>query len=206
MAFRSAARGRQLVAGMSRSAALSRTLVSAANPRRRMFAAAAGGASGSDDVGAAHMVDVSAKALTQRTARAACTVLVGEEVARRLAEKSVDKGDVFAVSEIAGIMAAKRTPDLLPLCHPGLQLSRAVVRCQLDPKRPESAVQVVAEVSCIGPTGVEMESLHAASTAALCIYDMCKPITKGIVITDLRLLSKSGGKSGDYVAPGGADP
>merc|ERR1712039_850627 len=99
------------------------------------------------------------------------------------------------VSEVAGIMAAKRTPDILPLCHP-LPLSKASVECRLD--RAGGVVEVTADIQCTGPTGVEMESLTAAATAALCIYDMCKPITKGIVISDLRLLTKSGGKSGDY--------
>mmetsp|Transcript_28765 Transcript_28765/g.51075 ORF Transcript_28765/g.51075 Transcript_28765/m.51075 type:complete len:145 (-) Transcript_28765:57-491(-) len=143
------------------------------------------------------MVDVGQKAPTRRTAKAGCTVLVGKEVATALATKSVAKGDVFTVSEVAGIMAAKRTPDLLPLCHP-LQLSRATVKCFLDEEK--SLVNIEAEVSCEGQTGVEMESMAAASTAALCIYDMCKPISKGIVITNLRLLSKSGGKSGDFHA------
>jgi len=143
------------------------------------------------------MVDVSSKEATRRIARAACTVIVGDAVARALAEGSVKKGDVFTVSEVAGIMAAKRTPDILPLCHP-LPLSKASVQCRLD--TATSTVEVSSEVLCEGSTGVEMESLTAAATAALCIYDMCKPISKGIVITNLRLLSKSGGKSGDYVA------
>ncbi|CAE8632215.1 unnamed protein product [Polarella glacialis] len=120
--------------------------------------------------------------MTHRRAVAGCTVLVGEEVARALAAGTVAKGDVFTVSEVAGIMAAKRTPDILPLCHP-LPLTRAFL------------VEVSAEVTCVGQTGVEMESLTAAAAAALCIYDMCKPISKGIVITNLRLMSKSGGKS-----------
>ncbi|CAL1171961.1 unnamed protein product [Cladocopium goreaui] len=144
------------------------------------------------------MVDVGSKPTTRRTARSGCTVIVGREVAAALATKSVAKGDVFTVSEVAGIMAAKRTPELLPLCHP-LPLTRATVQCTLD--RENALVHVTADVSCDGQTGVEMESLAAASTAALCIYDMCKPISKGIVITNLRLLSKSGGKSGDYVSP-----
>eukprot|EP00931_Biecheleriopsis_adriatica_P081666 TRINITY_DN55030_c0_g1_i1.p1 TRINITY_DN55030_c0_g1~~TRINITY_DN55030_c0_g1_i1.p1 ORF type:complete len:221 (-),score=44.67 TRINITY_DN55030_c0_g1_i1:53-694(-) len=143
------------------------------------------------------MVDVSAKAASRRQARAGCTVIVGEAVSRALAAGTVAKGDVFTVSEVAGIMAAKRTPDILPLCHP-LPLTRAMVKCKLDKTR--FLVEVEAEVSCDGQTGVEMESLTAASAAALCIYDMCKPISKGIVITNLRLLSKTGGKSGDYVA------
>ena len=143
------------------------------------------------------MVDVGSKATTRRHARSGCTVLVGKEVAAALKAKSVAKGDVFTVSEVAGIMAAKRTSQLLPLCHP-LALSRATVQCTLDEEN--ALVKVEAEVSCDGQTGVEMESLAAASTAALCIYDMCKPISKGIVITNLRLLSKSGGKSGDYLA------
>merc|ERR1712039_430923 len=146
----------------------------------------------------AQMVDVGAKALTQRTARASCSVHVGTEVAQALASGTVAKGDVLTVSEVAGIMAAKRTPDILPLCHP-LPLTRARVECRLHVD--QRLVEVVAEVSCEGQTGVEMESLTAASAAALCIYDMCKPITQGIVITNLRLLSKSGGKSGDYHAP-----
>mmetsp|Transcript_24971 Transcript_24971/g.63320 ORF Transcript_24971/g.63320 Transcript_24971/m.63320 type:complete len:127 (+) Transcript_24971:3-383(+) len=122
-------------------------------------------------------------------------VAVGPEVAEALATKSVAKGDVFTVAEVAGIMAAKRTPDFLPLCHP-LPLTKAAVECKLH--RDTNVVEVTAEVSCTGPTGVEMESLTAAAAAALCIYDMCKPITKGIVISDLKLLHKSGGKSGDW--------
>mmetsp|Transcript_132393 Transcript_132393/g.264099 ORF Transcript_132393/g.264099 Transcript_132393/m.264099 type:complete len:193 (-) Transcript_132393:66-644(-) len=157
-------------------------------PRRQGF---------SDDV-RAQMVDVSNKQATHRTARAACTVDVGLEVAQMLAAGTVPKGDVLTVSQVAGIMAAKRTPELLPLCHP-LPLNRADVRCSVD--APCGKVDIVAEVSCTGPTGVEMESLTAAATSALCIYDMCKPHNKGIIIKDLRLLSKTGGKSGDYVAP-----
>merc|ERR1719199_2063255 len=99
-------------------------------------------------------------------------------------------------------MAAKRTPDILPLCHP-LPISHASVECSLDVAT--CRVLVTAEVACQGPTGVEMESLTAASAAALCIYDMCKPITKGITITNLRLLSKSGGKSGDWFADESAE-
>merc|ERR1712203_825578 len=144
------------------------------------------------------MVDVGTKNFTRRNAKATCTVIVGPEVAEALATGKVAKGDVLTVSEVAGIMAAKRTPDILPLCHP-LPLTRARVECRLDVE--QRLVEVTAEVSCEGQTGVEMESLTAASAAALCIYDMCKPITKGIVITDLRLLSKSGGESGDYHAP-----
>eukprot|EP00403_Amphidinium_massartii_P004370 CAMPEP_0178380978 /NCGR_PEP_ID=MMETSP0689_2-20121128/5744_1 /TAXON_ID=160604 /ORGANISM="Amphidinium massartii, Strain CS-259" /LENGTH=144 /DNA_ID=CAMNT_0020001143 /DNA_START=97 /DNA_END=531 /DNA_ORIENTATION=+ len=143
------------------------------------------------------MADISAKVPSSRYAKSACDVHVGPAVTKALAEGSVAKGDVLTVSEIAGIMAAKRTPDILPLCHP-LQLSHASVKCSLDPAR--EVVTVVAEVACLGPTGVEMESMTAASAAALCIYDMCKPITKGIKINNLRLLRKSGGKSGDYIA------
>merc|ERR1719401_3284294 len=106
------------------------------------------------------MVDVSSKASTPRRAQAACTVYVGAEVARQLAAGTVAKGDVFTVSEVAGIMAAKRTPDILPLCHP-LPLTQARVDCRLDVD--QQLVEVVAEVSCEGQTGVEMESLTAAS-------------------------------------------
>lgn len=141
------------------------------------------------------MVDVTAKVPTHRVAKAACVVHVGPLVAAALEAGTTAKGDVLTVSQVAGIMAAKRTSDLLPLCHP-LPLARALVSCRLDVKR--HIVEVEAEVSCTGPTGVEMESLTAAATAALCVYDMCKPICKSIVISDLRLLSKSGGKSGDY--------
>merc|ERR1712203_1212571 len=144
------------------------------------------------------MVDVGKKDFTRRTAKATCSVLVGSEVAEALAAGTVAKGDVLTVSEVAGIMAAKRTPDILPLCHP-LPLTRARVECRLNVD--QRLVEVISEVSCEGQTGVEMESLTAASAAALCIYDMCKPITKGIVITNLKLLSKSGGESGDYHAP-----
>ena len=146
-----------------------------------------------DSAGRAHMVDVGGKEVTAREARASARVLIGADVSGVLDEGRVPKGDVFAAARIAGIQAAKRTSDLIPLCH-ALPLSHASV----DFERQEGAITVRSTVRCTGRTGVEMEALTAASISALTLYDMLKALDKGIVITDLRLESKSGGKSGDY--------
>jgi len=147
--------------------------------------------------GDARMVDVSGKAVTARTATAAGRVLLSTECVAALRDGTVPKGDALAVARIAGIQAAKKTPDLIPLCHP-LALSSVAVELSCVPER--LAVEITATCRLKGRTGVEMEALTAASVAALTIYDMCKAIDRAMVVTDLRLLRKSGGKSGDYEA------
>ncbi len=148
--------------------------------------------------GRARMVDVSAKDETDRVAVAGARVVMRPETLARIQAGEIAKGDVLAVARIAGIMAAKRTADLIPLCHP-LALTSVAVDLDCVPER--SAVEITATCRLKGRTGVEMEALTAASVAALTIYDMCKAIDRGIVVTDMRLLRKSGGKSGDFEAP-----
>ncbi|MBI5015634.1 MAG: cyclic pyranopterin monophosphate synthase MoaC [Deltaproteobacteria bacterium] len=155
-----------------------------------------GGLSHFDEAGSARMVDVSHKAATVRRAVAAGSVWVAPETFRRISDRSLEKGDVLQVARLAGIMAAKRTSELIPLCHP-LPISSVRVDFVLDPGA--SRVDVEAEVRVTGLTGVEMEALTAVSVAALTVYDMCKAVDKGIVIGDVRLLRKEGGKSGLYV-------
>jgi len=150
-----------------------------------------------DAKGDAIMVDVSGKPETERIATAAATVLMKPETLALILKGQVKKGDVLAVARLAGIMAAKRTPDLIPLCHP-LALASVTVELTPDPKR--NALDIVATCKLRGRTGVEMEALTAASVAALTVYDMCKAVDRGMTITDLRLLHKSGGKSGTYEA------
>jgi indole-3-glycerol phosphate synthase len=147
--------------------------------------------------GRARMVDVSDKAETDRVAVAGARVVMRPETLARIRAGDVAKGDVLATARIAGIMAAKRTAELIPLCHP-LALSSVAVDLVCDPKH--STVEITATCRLKGRTGVEMEALTAAGVAALTIYDMCKAIDRGMVVTDLRLLRKSGGKSGDYEA------
>ena len=143
--------------------------------------------------GRARMVDVSDKTPTLRTATAAGTVYMLPSTADAIRSGGVPKGDVLAVAQVAGILAAKRTSEIVPMCHP-LPLTGVDVRFSLR----EDAVDIEATVKCRGETGVEMEALHAVSAAALTVYDMCKALQKDMVISDLRLLSKTGGKSGDY--------
>lgn len=150
-----------------------------------------------DAGGSAHMVDVGAKSVTERVARAGCQIRMRPETFALVAAGTVKKGDVLGVARLAGIMAAKKTSDLIPLCHP-LALNRVSVDFTLDDAT--SSVSVLAEVAVSGRTGVEMEALTAASIAALTIYDMCKSSDKAMEIHDLRLLHKSGGKSGTYEA------
>lgn len=152
-----------------------------------------------DANGQAHMVDVSEKLATARVAVAEATVVMAAETLAHVIEGSAKKGDVLGVARIAGIMAAKRTAELIPLCHP-LALTRATVDFEIDHAAP--GVHVRAMVQTTGLTGVEMEALTAASVAALTIYDMLKAVEKGMVIADLRLTLKDGGKSGRYVADG----
>ncbi len=150
-----------------------------------------------DENGQASMVDVSEKPVTARRAVAGCVVLLAPETLRLLQDKALPKGDVLATARVAGILAAKRTSELIPLCHP-LFLSKVDVRFAVD--EAQSAIRIEAETRCVERTGVEMEALVAAQVAALTIYDMCKAIQKDIVIADCRLLHKSGGRSGTYDA------
>ncbi len=151
-----------------------------------------------DAAGNAVMVDVSAKDVTERTAVAKALVRMQPATLARIEAGDVKKGDVLGVARLAGIMAAKRTADLIPLCHP---LPLASVSVDLAPRRASNEVEITATVKVTGRTGVEMEALTAASVAALTIYDMCKAIDRGMVIADLRLVQKSGGKSGTFGAP-----
>lgn len=146
-----------------------------------------------DESGAARMVDVSEKDVTTRVATAAGRVLVSAEVVALLRGEGVPKGDALAVARIAGIMGAKKTPDLIPLCHPlavsGVKVDLAVV---------DDAVEITARVKTTDRTGVEMEALTAVSVAALTVVDMVKAVDKAAVITDIRVETKTGGKSGDW--------
>jgi cyclic pyranopterin phosphate synthase len=151
-----------------------------------------------DDEGGAIMVDVSAKDETERVATAAGSVIMLPATLALIQGGGVKKGDVLAVARLAGIMAAKRTPDLIPLCHP-LALSSVAVELTCDAAR--DAVDIVATVKLTGRTGVEMEALTAVSVAALTVYDMCKAVDRGMRIDNIRLVHKSGGKSGSFSAP-----
>ena len=148
-----------------------------------------------NDQGRAKMVDVGEKPVSKRTACAAARVLVNKNTFSLIQSGGMKKGDVLTVAQIAGVMGAKRTPDLIPMCHPvvmdgiDLALSLNEERC---------CVEISATVSCDGRTGVEMEALTAVSTAALTVYDMCKAVQKDMVITDIRLLHKTGGVHGDF--------
>jgi cyclic pyranopterin phosphate synthase len=150
-----------------------------------------------DDTGNARMVDVGAKDVTERVAVARASVVMQPATLKLIATRKAAKGDVLAVAQLAGIMAAKRTPDLIPLCHP-LALSSVDVQLAINTKR--KAVDIEATCKLKGRTGVEMEALAAAAVAALTVYDMCKSVDRGMVITDVRLVHKSGGKSGTYDA------
>jgi cyclic pyranopterin phosphate synthase len=154
-----------------------------------------------DERGQAAMVDVSEKPVTVRTAVAGAEVHMLPTTLDAIRDGAVPKGDVLAAARIAGILAAKRTPELIPLCHT-LLLSKVSVDFALDSGR--SCVLITATVRCTGQTGVEMEALTAASVAALTIYDMAKALEKTITITNIRLLEKQGGKSGDWQRPGAA--
>jgi len=150
-----------------------------------------------DDQGNAAMVDVSAKAVTAREAVAGGRITMSAEAFEALTSGTSPKGDVMAAARIAGIMAAKKTSDLIPLCHP-LPLSKVAVNFVIH--ADDRAVEVTATARTTGQTGVEMEALTAASIACLTLYDMLKAVDKAMVISDIRLLKKSGGKSGDYSA------
>jgi cyclic pyranopterin monophosphate synthase len=145
--------------------------------------------------GEAHMVDVSDKAVTTRSATARARVFAGAETLALIVTGTAKKGDVLATARLAGIMAAKRTSDLIPLCHP-LMISKATVDFTLA----ATHIDVEATVKVEGKTGVEMEALTACSVACLTIYDMLKAVDRGMVISDLRLVEKTGGKSGTFTA------
>ena len=148
-----------------------------------------------NEQGRAKMVDVGEKPLSQRTAVAAARVLVNEKTFELIRSGGMKKGDVLTVAQIAGVMGAKRTPDLIPMCHPSLMDG---INLDLSLDEARQSVEIRATVSCGGKTGVEMEALTAVSTAALTVYDMCKAVQKDMVITDVRLVSKTGGVHGDY--------
>ena len=149
-----------------------------------------------DDEGRARMVDVGDKPDTERHASASGRLLMSAETRRRVVEGNVPKGNVVEVARIAGIQAAKRTAELIPMCHP---LSLGHVDVQIEPD--DEGLRVVASASCTGPTGVEMEALTAASVALLTLYDMCKALERGMTIAEVRLESKSGGRSGNWKRP-----
>lgn len=143
------------------------------------------------------MVDVSTKSDTARQAVASARVGLSEDVLNKIRQQSIAKGDLLATARLAGIQAAKKCAELIPLCHP-LPLTKAVVDIDEFNEADQSGLLIVATCKTTGKTGVEMEALTAASVAALTVYDMCKAIDKGIVIESVKLLQKSGGKSGDW--------
>jgi cyclic pyranopterin phosphate synthase len=148
-----------------------------------------------DEKGASRMVDVGKKRATRRVARARARIEMTPETLRLVVDKKLRKGDVFEVARLAGIMAAKQTDKLIPLCHP-LPLENVKV----DFRTVGNSIEIVSEARVTAKTGVEMEALTAAAVAALTVYDMCKSAEKGMVITEIKLLEKSGGKSGTYRA------
>jgi cyclic pyranopterin phosphate synthase len=148
-----------------------------------------------DDQGASRMVDTSAKAETLRTARASAVVRMAPATLVLIRDKSLSKGDVLEVARLAGIMAAKRTGDLIPLCHP-LPLTGVSVDFAFA---ADGCLRIDATARVVGRTGVEMEALTAAAIAALTVYDMCKAVDRGMAVEQIRLEEKSGGRSGDYV-------
>ena len=150
-----------------------------------------------DPEGNALMVDVGAKDATERTATARGTVQMAAETLQKIVERGFKKGDVLSIAQLAGIMGAKRTPDLIPLCHPLMLTS---VKVSLTPDTARNAVDIEATCKLTGQTGVEMEALTAVTVAALTVYDMCKAVDKAMHITDVRLVHKAGGKSGEFTA------
>ena len=148
-----------------------------------------------DDNGNAHMVDISDKQNSFRTAKAACSIQMSLETLKIIADGNSKKGDVLNVARIAGIQGAKRTSELIPLCHP-ISLTKISLDLTLNDKIP--GVEIISTAKTTGPTGVEMEALTAASISALTVYDMVKSVDKSIIVKDLRLIFKNGGKSGLY--------
>lgn len=151
-----------------------------------------------DSAGAAHMVDVGEKAITDRIAAATCYIKMAQETFDIVVDGRAKKGDVLGVARLAGIMAAKRTADLIPLCHP-LPISKVAI--DLEPDTDLPGVRIRATVKTTGQTGVEMEALTAANIAALTVYDMCKAVDKEMKIGGLHVVLKDGGKSGRFEAP-----
>ena len=149
-----------------------------------------------NETGEAHMVDVGAKDATHRIAVAEGTIRMQDSTLALIMEGGHKKGDVLGIARVAGIMAAKKTAELIPLCHP---LAISHIDISLEPDTGDSAVYCLARVETVGPTGVEMEALNAVQVALLTIYDMCKAVDRGMSIETVRLLEKSGGKSGDWV-------
>ena len=150
-----------------------------------------------DGQGQAHMVDVAAKPATHRIAVAQGRIVMNPDTLAIILEGTAKKGDVLGIARVAGIMAAKKTSDLIPLCHP-LALTR--VALEFTPDAASVSISCLATVETVGPTGVEMEALTAVQVALLTIYDMCKAVDRGMTITDIKLLEKHGGKSGSFVA------
>lgn len=152
-----------------------------------------------NDNGFAKMVDVSDKEITTREAKAYAKVELNKETYQAVKDGKMKKGDVLAVAQVAGVMAAKKTWDIIPMCHP-IAITSADIEFLMEDENNE--IKIFSTVKCKGETGVEMEALNAVSTAALTIYDMCKAIQKDIVIKNICLLEKTGGKSGDYKKDG----
>ena len=152
-----------------------------------------------NEQGRAKMVDVGEKPISERTAVAAGSVLVNENTFALIRSGGMKKGDVLTTAQIAGIMGAKRTSEVIPMCHP---VAVNGINLDLSLNEERYAVEITAEVSCDGRTGVEMEALTAVSIAALTVYDMCKAVQKDMVITDIRLLRKTGGVHGDFIREG----
>jgi cyclic pyranopterin monophosphate synthase len=150
-----------------------------------------------DETGNAHMVDVSAKDVTRREATAKARIVMAPETLALIITGTAKKGDVLATARIAGIMAAKKTHELIPLCHP-LMISKVIVDFTAD--EAANAIEVAATVRVEGKTGVEMEAMTACAVACLTLYDMCKAVDRGMKVTNLRLVEKSGGKSGQFEA------
>lgn len=148
-----------------------------------------------DKKGNACMVDISEKPVTQRTAIARCSVFMKKETLDMIKEGKVSKGDVLGIARVAGIMAAKRAPEIIPLCHP-LNISSVNIEFQIDPKKKKITINSCVKIT--GQTGVEMEALTSAAASALTIYDMCKSVDKEMIISDLMLIKKTGGKSGAF--------
>ncbi len=151
-----------------------------------------------DSKGKARMVDVSDKDASERIAIAKGAVIASPDTIKLIAGGGVKKGDVLSVARLAGIMGAKRTPDLIPLCHP---LALSSVKVELTPDPDRATIDIAATCKVVAATGVEMEALTAVAVAALTVYDMCKAVDRGMTIGDIRLVHKSGGKSGTFEAP-----
>ena len=148
-----------------------------------------------DEKGKPRMVDVGAKPETERRALAGCRVYMRPETFQLIQDKKIAKGDVLSVAQVAGIMAAKKTSELIPMCHP---LNITSIELSLVPDKEKSCIDIQATVKITGKTGVEMEALTAVAVAGLTVYDMCKAVDKDMTVTDIRLIEKSGGKSGTY--------